>query len=210
MSVSIAFVFLLMLASIVAMFARRFHLPYTVALVVTGLGVSLLREQIFPSFDIGLHLTPDLLFVVFLPILIFEAAFHFELSDFGSNWRSIMTLAAPGLVLGIAVTGGLVFCVFWLLGPELGLLGSFLIAAILSATDPVAVIGLFRALGAPKRLGVIMEGESLFNDGVAVVIFSVMLVALGLDSVHPELTAGFVVRFFGWEILGALLIGGMV
>ena len=64
MSVSIAFLFLLMLASIVAMFARRFHLPYTVALVVTGLGVSLLREQLFPGFDIGLHLTPDLLFVV--------------------------------------------------------------------------------------------------------------------------------------------------
>ena len=70
MPIPIAFIFLLMLASAVAMVARRWELPYTVALVVTGLVISVLREQFYPGLDVGLHLTPELLFIVFLPILI--------------------------------------------------------------------------------------------------------------------------------------------
>ncbi len=210
MSIPMAFILLLILASLVAMMARRWRVPYTVALVVTGLAVSLLSEQLLPGFDIGLHLTPELLFVVLLPVLIYEAAFHFELKDLSANWRSILTLAAPGLVAGIFIAGGLFHAVFWALGYELGFTVALLIAAILSATDPVAVIALFRELGAPRRLVVLMEGESLVNDGVAVVAFSVVVVALGLDPRHAELTFGFVTRFLGWEILGALLIGGVV
>ena len=210
MSTAMAFILLLILASLTAMMARRLQVPYTVALVTTGLAVSLLEEQVMPGFDLGLHLTPDLLFLVLLPILIFEAAFHFDLKDFASNWKSIMTLAAPGLVVGIFIAGVMFFGVFSLLGGGPGFIGCLLLAAILSATDPVAVISLFREVGVPKRLGVLMEGESLVNDGVAVVVFSVILVALGLDPGQSELTAGFVAQFLGWEILGALLIGGIV
>ncbi|MBN2493479.1 MAG: cation:proton antiporter [Deltaproteobacteria bacterium] len=210
MSVPIAFLFLLMLASAVAMFARRYRVPYTVALVITGLAVSLLREQVFPGFEIQLHLTAELLFGLLLPVLIYEAAFHFEMRDFGENWKSIITLAAPGLVLGIFAAGTLIWLVFHVLGPALGFVGGLLVAAVLAATDPVAVISLFRELGAPRRLGVIMEGESLVNDGVAVVVFSVVLVVMGLDPSVPEPSAAWVVRFFGWEIVGALLIGGAV
>ncbi len=210
MSVPMAFILLLIMASLVAMVARRWQVPYTVALVTAGLAMSLIGERMLPGFDHGLHLTPDLLFLVLLPVLIYEAAFHFDLLDFSANWKSILTLAAPGLVVCIFIAGAMFHGVFSLLGIELTFTGALLVAAILSATDPVAVISLFREVGAPKRLGVLMEGESLLNDGIAVVVFSVILVALGLDSAHTELTAGFVVQFLGWEILGALLIGGAV
>jgi monovalent cation:H+ antiporter, CPA1 family len=210
MPVSIAFIFLLMLASAVAMIARRWELPYTVALVVTGLAISLLREHFYPGFDIGLHLTPKLLFVVFLPILIYEAAFHFNLHDFRDNWKAIVTLAAPGLVVGLFVAGGLTFGIFNLLGFELPFVGALLLAAVLSATDPVSVIALMREVGAPRRLSVLMEGESLLNDGVAVVVFGIVLVALGLGHEHTRISVTFVLQFLSWEILGALLIGSAV
>jgi len=209
-SVPIAFTFLLILASVVAVFARRLRAPYTIALVVTGLAVSLAREQLVPDLDIGLHLTPELLFAVLLPALIYEAAFHFDLRDLQANWRAILTLAAPGLLVGIFAAGGLIFLASSFLDLGLPFLGALLVAAILSATDPVAVVALFKELGAPKRLGVLMEGESLVNDGVAVVVFSVVLVALGLDAHHDHLSVAWVVRFFGWEILGALLVGGTI
>lgn len=204
------FILLLILASLVALLTRRLRVPYTVALVATGMAVSLLGDRVLPGFDLGLHLTPDLLFLVLLPVLIYEAAFHFDLRDFSRNWRSILTLAAPGLAVGIFIAGGLFFGIFAALGLPLGFTAALLVAAMLSATDPVAVISLFREVGAPKRLGVLMEGESLVNDGVAVVAFSVLLVALGLDPAHHQLTTGFVVQFLSWEILGALLIGGAV
>jgi CPA1 family monovalent cation:H+ antiporter len=210
MTAPIAFIILLMLASTVAMIARRWQLPYTVALVVCGLLLSVLRELVLPGFDIGLHLTPDLLFSVLLPVLIYEAAFNFDLRDFLANWKAIITLAAPGLLVGIFAAAGIIFGVFALLGLPLSFVGVLLIATVLSATDPVAVISLMREVGAPKRLSVLMEGESLVNDGVAVVVFGVVLVTLGLDPVHPHLTATFVLQFLSWEILGALLIGGAV
>lgn len=208
--VSIAFLLLLMLTSAVAMVARRWQFPYTVALVVAGLTLSALREQVLPGFDIGLHLTAELLFAVFLPVLIFEAAFHFNLRDFVDNWKAIVTLAAPGLVAAVFIAGGLVFGLGKLTGLGLSFSAALLVAAMLSATDPVAVISLMREVGAPRRLSVLMEGESLLNDGVAVVVFGVVLVGLGLSEEHATLSATFVVRFLGWELLGALLIGGAV
>jgi CPA1 family monovalent cation:H+ antiporter len=210
MSVSIAFILLLLLASSVAMFARRWQVPYTVALVVTGLLISIFREWFYPGFDIGLHLTPELLFVVLLPVLIYEAAFHFELHDFSANWKAIITLAAPGLVVGILAAALLFYAIVMLLGIELGFMGILLVATMLSATDPVAVISLLKEVGAPKRLRVLMEGESLVNDGVAVVIFGVVLIMLGLDPKQSSLTFTYFIQFFGWEILGALLIGGSI
>ncbi len=210
MPVTIAFIFLLMLASVVAMMARRWEVPYTVALVVTGVAISVLREQFYPDFDIGLHLTPALLFVVFLPVLIYEAAFHFHVGDLLGNWKAILALAVPGLLVGIFVAGALLFVVFGLLGLAVPFVAALLVAAMLSATDPVAVISLLREVGAPKRMNTLMEGESLLNDGVAVVVFGVLLVALGLDTEHASLSTSFVLRFLGWELRGAWLIGGCV
>lgn len=171
MHAELAVVALFAVASVVALIAKRFRLPYTVALVVAGLTLG--------SFDFvdPPHLTKDLLYVVFLPGLLFEAAFHLEWKKFWANKLAIQSLALPGVVASIALTAA----VFTPLAAGLHLEAGFrfvdglVFAAILAATDPIAVVALFKSLGAPKRLGVLIEGESLLNDGTAVVLFGIIL-----------------------------------
>ncbi len=199
----------LLVASVVGMLAQRLRLPYTVSLVLTGLGLAVVRSSMAPDFDPGLHLTPELLFLVLLPVLVFEAAFHMELEHFKANWRPIVALAVPGVLSGILLTLGLVWAAFHLLGFVPSLPVILLAATILSATDPVGVLALLREVGAPRRLAVVMEGESLLNDAIAIVAFGVVLVGLGLNPGH-HLSALWVVRFWTWEVAGAVLIGGVL
>lgn len=210
MTLPLVIVLMLLVASAVAMATRKLRVPYTVALVVTGLVLSVVRSTFYPDVDVGIHLTKELLFVALLPVLIFEAAFHLELKEFLNNWRAILTLAVPGLVFGIALCGGLFYAGARALELPLSFGGALLVATILAATDPVGVISLLRATSAPRRLAVLMEGESLLNDGVAVVAFTVVLVALGLDPHHAHVTVPWLIKFMSWEILGALFIGGGV
>jgi CPA1 family monovalent cation:H+ antiporter len=206
-SLPIVVVLMLLVASAVAMGTRKLRIPYTVALVVTGLILSIIRNLYFPGVDAGIHLK-ELLFVVLLPVLIYEAAFHLELREFLANWKSILTLAVPGLVVGIFLCGGLVHGGLLLIDEPFPFIGALLVSTIVAATDPVGVISLLRATQAPRRLAVLMEGESILNDGVAVVAFHVVLVAMGLSPTQGELTLSWLLRFISWEILGALLLGG--
>jgi CPA1 family monovalent cation:H+ antiporter len=208
MSLPIVVLLMLLVASAVAMATRRLRIPYTVALVVTGLLLSIIRSRFYPEVDVGLHLTRELLFVVLLPVLIFEAAFHLELREFLSNWKAILTLAVPGLVVGILVSGLLTHAGLRVLEIPFTLGAAMLTSTVLAATDPVGVISLLRATRAPRRLAVLMEGESLLNDGVAVVAFAVVLVALGLSPDQAEVTPSWLLRYLGWEIVGAVLLGG--
>jgi len=86
--------------------------------------------------------------------------------------------------------------------------GALLVATIVAATDPVGVIAVLRATRAPRRLAVLMEGESLLNDGVAVVAFAVVVAAMGLNPEVKEVTVTWLVRYLSWEILGAVVVGG--
>ncbi len=208
MSFELAVIAALLLASIVGMLAQRLRLPYTVSLVIVGLVFAVVRDRFFPGFDPGLHLTPQLLFTILLPALVYEAAFHLELRHFLETWRTVLVLAVPGVLVGTALTFGASWAVFGALGIHLPWSVLLLASTILAATDPVGVLALLREVGAPRRLAVIMEGESLLNDGIAIVAFGVVLTALGLDPHHATLTFGWVVRFLSWEILGAVLIGG--
>ena len=208
MTYELAIVAVLLLTSVVGMIAQRLRLPYTLSLVIVGLTIATLRDAFFPGFDPGLHLTPQLLFTVMLPALVYEAAFHLELRHLLTSWRAVMMLAVPGVLAGTALTFGM----SWLATDALGLAVPWqlllLAATILAATDPVGVLALLREVGAPRRLATIMEGESLLNDGIAIVAFGVVMTALGLDPHSPALTAGWVARFLSWEVLGAVLIGG--
>ncbi len=208
MTLPIVLILMLLLASAVAMATRKLRVPYTVALVITGLAISIIRNQLYPEVDVGLHLTKELLFVVLLPVLIYEAAFHLELRQFLANWKAILTLAVPGLVVGLLLTGALLYGGLQLTAIPISFGGALLVATIVAATDPVGVISLLRATRAPRRLAVLMEGESLLNDGVAVVAFAVVLVALGLAPETRAVTAAWLVRYLSWEIVGAVLIGG--
>jgi CPA1 family monovalent cation:H+ antiporter len=156
---------LLLIVSVVAIIVQRLRIPYTVALVVVGLLITFQNQ-------LELDLTPELILALFVPPLLFEAAFHIEFRRLRENLLPILALAIPGVLLSTFLVGGLVS---W--GVGIPLSSALVFGALISATDPVAVVALFRSLGAPKRLTTIVEGESLFNDGTAIVIFGIALAA---------------------------------
>lgn len=202
--------FLLIVASVVAMLARRLKLPYTVTLVVAGLALGTLEDDLdFVDLE-AIHLTPELLFTLFLPALLFEAAFHLSWPKFKENLRAILILAVPGVLAAIGIAGLLAYWLEPLAEAELPLLVAFLFVAMCAATDPVSVIALFKELGVPKRLAVLMEGESLLNDGIAVVAFIVLSAVLGISHTGEEVSAMWAARFLLWEIVVGLGVGAAV
>ncbi|MGE5072610.1 MAG: Na+/H+ antiporter [Anaerolineae bacterium] len=155
-----AIIILLLIASVVAIMAKRFKIPYTVGLVLMGLVLGLLSAR---KFDIS----PQLILALLVPPLVFDAAFHIRLTDLRRDIWLILLLAVPGVILTTLMAGWLVA-----FGTGMSLSIALVFGALVSATDPVAVVALFRRLGVPRRLQVLLEGESLFNDGTAIVMFS--------------------------------------
>lgn len=170
---------LLALSSGVFFAAKRLNIPYTVLLVLVGLlivpivHVPVLKD-IF-GFLGELKLTPELLFFIFLPILIFESAFNMNVRRMVDNIWSISLLAVVGLLLSTFAIATALFFALPFVGITIPYIVALLFGAIISSTDPVAVLALFKEFGAPKRLTMIFEGESLFNDGTAVALFLVIL-----------------------------------
>jgi Na+:H+ antiporter len=173
---------LLLIASLVAMGARRLRVPYTLALVLAGLALSFVRLETLSD----LELTPDLLLLLFLPPLLFEAAYHLPFEDLRRNAVHIGYLALPGVLIGGAIAAVLAYLTISATGlvQGFGWAQAMLFAAVLSATDPVSVLAMFKELGAPKRLYQVVEGESLINDGVAVVAFAIVATAVGIPIGH--------------------------
>jgi CPA1 family monovalent cation:H+ antiporter len=178
MNLATTVVLLFGLAAGVALLARSLRVPYTVALVVAGLILG-------PTHMLGaVHLTKELLYAVFLPGLLFEAAFHLDARQFWLDKGPIVALALPGVLLAIVVTApALVWASRAALVPVFGWPAALVFAALITATDPIAVVALFKTLGAPSRLGVIIEGESLVNDGTSVVLYTLAVgLATGADT----------------------------
>lgn len=197
---------LLLIVSVVAMLARYVNVPYTVALVVAGLGLGALPRTVL---DLSaLRLTPELLFRLFLPLLLFEAAFHLSFKKFKANIRAILLLAVPGVAASVALGGFFAFLLEPLTDNAMSLLVAMLFSAMLASTDPVSVIALFKEVGVVKRLAVIVEGESLLNDAVSVVSFIVVSALLGLSRETHDVTAVWLLRFLLWEI-GVGIVAGL-
>ncbi|HEX4206000.1 MAG TPA: sodium:proton antiporter [Ktedonobacteraceae bacterium] len=193
---------LLLIALVVILLARRLAIPYTLGLVVVGLLLSLVVNLPVS------HLTPDLVLFVFLPALLFEGSWSISVTRLRTYWLSIFLLAVPGLLLGLVLIA-LPLHYF----AHLIWLDAFLLAAILSPTDPVAVLGLFKQLRVDERLATIIEGESLFNDGVAGALYQVFLGLLILAIQQQPITFGvmltrgvgtFVLVSGGGIVLGAI------
>jgi len=161
---------LLLIVALVALAVRRLRIPYTVALVVVGLLITFQQP-------LEIELTPELILSLFIPPLVFEAAFHLEFKSLRENWLPIVGLAIPGVLVTTFVVGAIVS---W--GVGISLTSGLVFGALIAATDPVAVVSLFKALGAPKRLTTLVESESLFNDGTAIVVFKLLL-AVALSAV---------------------------
>jgi monovalent cation:H+ antiporter, CPA1 family len=194
---------LLLIVSLVAIGVRRLRIPYTVALVVAGLLITFQEP-------LEVELTPELILSLFVPPLVFEAAFHIDFRDLRQSLTPILGLAIPGVLLTTLMVGAIVSY-----GLGIPLIDALVFGALISATDPVAVVSLFRALGAPKHLTALVESESLFNDGTAIVVFQLMLAAAlaaagGAAAEQQSTTLAVlaaIVDFLRVSV-GGLLIGG--
>ena len=196
------FVILFAIATAVAIAIRGLRVPYTVALVAVGLTLG--------AFDVftAPHLTKELLFAVFLPGLLFDAAFNLEAHEFWQNRNAIASLAVPGVVLGIVITGAIATGAIGALGLDAGFgwKHGLVFGALVAATDPIAVVGLFRTLKAPTRLRVLVEGESLLNDGTAIVLLTIILTFVTGGATAP---VALFVRFIT-IVLGGALVGAVI
>jgi monovalent cation:H+ antiporter, CPA1 family len=183
---------LLFVSSIVAMVSRRLRLPYSVGLVTAGIGLALLPI----GFD--LPLTPELVFSVFLPPLIFEAAIQIPWRPFRRELPVLLVLVTVGVLLATAiVAAGMHYVVGW------SWLGALFFGVLVAATDPVSVIAMFKSVRVDARLHLLVESESLLNDGVAAVVFAVLVGLAGAEAATPLGLGGSALFITG----GALLAG---
>jgi CPA1 family monovalent cation:H+ antiporter len=187
------FTALLAAAVVVALVSRRIGVPYTVALVLVGLAVAALAPASV------VEISPELVLLVLLPGLVFEASFQTDLSSLRRTFGGIVLMAIPGVLITAAVVA-----IALHLGTGLPLDLAFVVGAMVSATDPVAVIATFRRLGTPRGLSTLVEGESLFNDGTAIVVFSI-----ALRAVSGEVTVADAVSSFVLTIVVSVIIGGV-
>jgi CPA1 family monovalent cation:H+ antiporter len=199
-------VVLLGIAMLVNGLCRKLPIPFTVILVVIGALLSNLAEH-WPLFQPlkDFELSPEVMLFIFLPALIFESGFALDARQLTKDLPAILILAIPGMLISTFIVGLGVWLTL-----DTRLIIALVFGALISATDPVAVVALFKELGAPNRLNVLVEGESLLNDATAIVAFSILLaIAVGgsdigfsdIDNVFLD----FLRVFFGGVIFGGLL-----
>ncbi|HEY6828291.1 MAG TPA: sodium:proton antiporter [Gemmatimonadaceae bacterium] len=199
---AVTFVALFSIASLVAIAVSRTRVPYTVALVIVGLVVGSLEIVDPPA------LTKEFLFAVFLPGLVFEAAYNIHIRELRDSWRTVTALAVPGVVAAIGITGVLTVLSLRVTGiaPDFPWAAGIVFAALVSATDPIAVVSLFRKLGVPPRLTTLVEAESLFNDGTSIVALTLILAYLGGEST----SLGMLGLRFLLVVCGGAAVGGAI
>lgn len=186
------------------MLAKRLRAPYTVALVAGGLMLSALRLPRLSPLDPGQRpdwLTPDVILIVFLPALVFEDGVKLNVRDLLRNSAPLLLLANLGVLLAALVTG---YLVHWTTGLPMEI--ALLFGAIISATDPISVLAIFKDLRMDKRLSLIVEGESLLNDGTAAALFQIMLA--GIISGHLGAWKG--MGQFLFSVLGGAFLGSFL
>ena len=205
---------LMTISVLVLPLSRKIKMPYTVLLALLGIIIGLadnwlgisqsdagIVSEFFSSFD-SFELTSGIIFFIFLPVLIFEASLAIDVRKLLSDIRPILFLAVIGLFISTFLIGGAVYSV-----SGMGFVVCLLLGAILSATDPVAVVAIFKDLGAPKRLAILVEGESLFNDATAIVLFTI-LAAMVAGTAQADLGTGalqFIKVFLGGIVVGFLM-----
>jgi CPA1 family monovalent cation:H+ antiporter len=185
---------LLLIACLVAILCRRLGQPYAIGLVIAGIGLSL------SGFRSGIELTPELVFSVLLPPLVFEAALHLGWAQFRREGPLVLSLAFGGTLLSaLVVATAMHGLAGW------GWPAALLFGSLIAATDPVSVIAMMKEQNADKRLRFLMEAESLINDGAAAVLFALIAAYIAGEAATPGavalalvMTVG-AVCFSGWR-----------
>ena len=186
---------LLLIAALVAIVTRRLGMPYAVGLVAAGVILAFL-----PTAS-ELPLSKELVFSVFLPPLVFEAALYIQWKELRRDLPVIATLASVGVALSAVIT---TFGMHWLAGWAWG--PAVVFGVLIAATDPVSVIAIFKEAGVHGRLRLLVEAESLFNDGVAAVLF---VIALAFAT-GGELSTASALQTFVLTIAGGVAVGLIV
>ena len=156
-------ILLLAIVAAVALVASKTRVPYTVALVLVGLAITFSQQ-------VKAEISPDIILAIFVPPIVFEAGFRIDFRRFVANRLQILALAVPGVILTMWIVGGTLNLV-----NGMPLASMLVFGALIAATDPVAVIALFRTFRLSRDLVMIIEGESLLNDGTAIVVFNIAL-----------------------------------
>ncbi len=197
---------LLGIAMLVSGTCRKLPVPFTVILVVIGMALGDLSHRLpFMEPLAGFSLSPEIMLFIFLPALIFESGFALDARQMIKDLPPILMLAIPAMLMSTFIVG---LGVWWAL--DIKLIVALVFGALISATDPVAVVALFKELGAPNRLNVLVEGESLLNDATAIVAFSILLaIAVEGGSVGwgdaDNVLGEFLRVFIGGALFGGLL-----
>ncbi len=203
---------MLAISSLAIFWAKRVKLPHTVFLVVVGIILGILSTTPTFHFFGEFRLTPELLFYLLLPTLIFESAYNINVRRMVEDTWIILILSVIGLLISTVVIGAGLYYILMMLGFAVPFMVTLIFGALISATDPVAVLALFKEYGAPRRLSLIFEGESLFNDATAVALFLVLLEVArfgyhGFDTILDG-TIAFTSMMVGGVIFGTV-VGGV-
>jgi CPA1 family monovalent cation:H+ antiporter len=202
---------LLLVAALIEPLAKKIHLPFSIILVVIGfIGSEIAVKQLGIDTGIRWDNFGTIIFYFILPILIFQAALEIDIKLLWENIIPIGLLALPLMLVSAMVIAA---CVYYGIDHASGFpwMAAFITGALLSATDPAAVLALLKNANAPERLSMLLEGESLFNDATAVVMFSILIaIATGSQATGSpeEVLLRFVTVFFGGLTVGVL--GGFV
>lgn len=191
---------LLFVAAIVAMITRRLNMSYSVGLVAAGIALALL------PIDVDLPLTQGLIFTVFLPPLIFEAAIQIPWRPFRKELPLLLALVTVGVLLAAAlVAAGMHYLVGW------SWLGAAFFGVLIAATDPVSVLALFKEIDIDHRLKLLVEAESLLNDGVAAVAFALLVgIAAGGEATPLSISTQLLTTAFGGVACGAAITAALL
>jgi CPA1 family monovalent cation:H+ antiporter len=196
-------IWLLIVASIIAVIAARVRIPYTVALVIGGLFLGTFHLPVVQHLFANPPdwLTPDVSLIIFLPALLFEGSVKIRFHQLRESLLPICLLATVGILTATLIAG---FAVHWTLG--IPILIALVFGAIVSATDPISVLAIFKDMAVDKRLSITVEGESLFNDGTAVVLYGILIGAVANSRLG--IVTGirdFVVHMSGGAAVGVVL-----
>jgi len=201
---------LLLIAIITAITLRHLKMPYTIGLVITGYVFSSFivpHVSTLKSFE-GMVPSTDIILYLFLPLLIFESAIAMNTRLLSRNLFPVLGLAILGVIISGVIIGVLLSAFF-----PLPLLYALLFGALISATDPAAVISIFKEIGVPKRLQILVEGESLLNDAAAIVMFQMVMALIAASLFAQKISVSQTSMQFASSVLisfvGGILIGAV-